>query len=107
MKDLEKMKLEIEIERVRVESKVLRIEPAAEGMNQRRTIQSDDDGEMVEGAWETDYSLRKAKVNWYDWLVLIFIFFYLRLVWIYIYIYIYIYICIYIYVYIFVFYVVS
>jgi len=44
------MKLEIEIERVRVESKVLRIEPAAEGMNQRRTIQSDDDGEMVEGA---------------------------------------------------------
>jgi len=57
------MKLEIEIERVRVESKVLRIEPAAEGMNQRRTIQSDDDGEMVEGAWETDYSLRTIKIT--------------------------------------------
>jgi len=61
------MKLEIEIERVRGESKVLRIKPAAEGMNQRRRIQSDDDGERVEGAREKQtLSLRKAKVNWYD-----------------------------------------
>lgn len=64
MKDLEKIKLKIEIERVRGESKVLRIKPAAGRMNQKRRIPSDDDGERAEDAREKQtLSLRKAKAN--------------------------------------------